>query len=95
MSPLMNATKKKRPSFLCPNLLPKHVDQKNSTTLHGPSLVDSSNQKNGSSLVYPHPVDEVLALIQSYQMEFDVENVSHKLSKFLVFLLSFFFTLSL
>jgi hypothetical protein len=82
-------------SFVGPNPLPKHVDQKNSTTLHGPSLVDSSNQKNGSSLVYPHPVDEVLALIQSYQMDFDVENVSHKLSKFFVFLLSFFFKLSL
>jgi hypothetical protein len=30
-------------------------------------------------------------LIQSYQMEFDVENVSHKLSIFLAFLLSVFF----
>ncbi|WJX89016.1 DNA helicase [Trifolium repens] len=70
---------KKRPSFLCPNPFPKHVDQKNSTTLHGPSLVDSSNQKNGSSLVYPHHVDEFLALIQSYQMEFDVENPMEKL----------------
>jgi hypothetical protein len=83
---------KKHSSFVGPNPLAKQVDQKNSSTLHGPSLVDSSNQKNGSSLmVCPHPVDEVLALIQSYQMEFDVENMSHKLCIFLAFLLSIFF----
>ncbi|WJX72742.1 hypothetical protein P8452_56588 [Trifolium repens] len=66
-------------SFVCPNPLPKHVDKKNSTALHDPCLVDSSNQKNGSSLVCPHPQDEVLALIQSYQMEFDVENTMGRL----------------
>ncbi|WJX67705.1 hypothetical protein P8452_52151 [Trifolium repens] len=76
---LMNATKKNGSSFVCLNSLPKHADQKNTTTLHGPSLVDFSNQKNGSSFVGPHPMDEVLALIQSYQMEFDVENAVGRL----------------
>jgi hypothetical protein len=66
---------------------PGECNQKNGSALHDPCLVDSSvfkhpgecNQKNGSSLVCPHPVDEVLALIQTYQMEFDMENVSHVL----------------
>ncbi|WJX45228.1 hypothetical protein P8452_32123 [Trifolium repens] len=61
---------------------PGECNQKNGSALHDPCLVDSSvfkhpgecNQKNGSSLVCPHPVDEVLALIQTYQMEFDMEN---------------------
>ncbi|WJX89434.1 hypothetical protein P8452_71434 [Trifolium repens] len=61
---------------------PGECNQKNGSALHDPCLVDSSvfkhpgecNQKDGSSLVCPHPVDEVLALIQTYQMEFDMEN---------------------
>ncbi|KAK2408167.1 putative ureide permease A3 [Trifolium repens] len=52
--------KKKRPSFLCSNPFPKHVDQKNSTSFCPNPFPKHDDQKNSTSLHGPSLVDSLI-----------------------------------